>query len=329
MPADAAPALRHVAPPLPLRAVWGIGVVLALACVAFMTLGLSGRIGFILELRAVKLAALLVVGGGIGTATVLFQTVAANRILTPGILGFDALFLFIQTALVMTLGGIGFASLATGAKFLIETGVMMVAAAALFGMLFRSRGSDLSRMLLTGVIIGVLLRSLAGLMQRLMDPSEFAVVQSAMFASFNSVDRTNLAIAAALFAVILPLAQAMAGRLDVMALGRRNALGLGLDHDRAVLGVLALVAALTACATALVGPISFLGLLAASLAHRLTGTHRHAVLIPAAAMLGAAILVIGQTVFERVLGQQSSLAVIIEFGGGLLFLTLVLKGVLK
>ena len=46
-------------------------------------------------------------------------------------------------------------------------------------------------------------------------------------------------------------------------------------------------------------------------------------------MLGAAILVIGQTVFERVLGQQSSLAVIIEFGGGLLFLTLVLKGVLK
>ena len=127
----------------------------------------------------------------------------------------------------------------------------------------------------------------------------------------------------------LPLAQAMAGRLDVMALGRRNALGLGLDHDRAVLGVLALVAALTACATALVGPISFLGLLAASLAHRLTGTHRHAVLIPAAAMLGAAILVIGQTVFERVLGQQSSLAVIIEFGGGLLFLTLVLKGVLK
>ena len=58
---------------------------------------------------------------------------------------------------------------------------------------------------------------------------------------------------------------------------------------------------------------------------RLTNTHRHAVLLPAAALIGALILVAGQFVFERLMGAQSALAVIVEFFGGLLFLALVLQ----
>ncbi|EPX75489.1 ABC ferric siderophore transporter, inner membrane subunit [Salipiger mucosus DSM 16094] len=88
---------------------------------------------------------------------------------------------------------------------------------------------------------------------------------------------------------------------------------------------LALVAAMIAVSTALVGPITFFGLLAASLARHLVDTHRHAVLIPAAALVGAVILVAGQFVFERLLSSQSALPVVVEFFGGLLFLFLVLR----
>lgn len=303
-----------------------LGLALLISCALFLCWGLSGRVWFILELRAVKLLALVVVGASVGVGTVLFQTVTGNRILTPGILGFDSLFLFLQTLLVMGLGGIGFASLPTTPKFLIEAALMMAAATALFGLLVLRGPRDLTRVLLIGVVLGALLRSLASLMQRLMDPSEFAMVQGAMFATFGAVDRASLAVTTALVVPMLALAFVMAPRLDVMALGRTRAVALGLRYDLLTLGILALVAGLTAVGTALVGPISFLGLLVAALAHSVMGSHRHALLLPAAAMIGAWVLVIGQWLFERVLGQQSSLAVVIEFLGGLVFLALVIKG---
>lgn len=308
------------------RLLWLLLAVLAALCALFLFWDLSGRVGFILRLRAVKLAALVLVGGAVGMATVLFQTVSANRILTPGILGFDSLFLFLQTLLVMALGGIGYATLPVTPKFLLETVVMMAAATALFGLLVARGPRDLMRMLLVGVVLGTMLRSLSGLMQRLMDPSEFAMVQGAMFASFGAVDRANLAVAAALALPVMALALRAAPQLDVMGLGRARAVGLGLPFDRLVIAALAMVAALTAVATALVGPITFFGLLVAALAHGLARSHRHARLLPAAALLGAIVLVAGQWLFERLLARQSSLAVVIEFAGGLIFLALVLKG---
>lgn len=113
--------------------------------------------------------------------------------------------------------------------------------------------------------------------------------------------------------------------LDVLALGRPAAIGLGIDHDRLCRRALAVVAVLVSAATALVGPVAFFGLLVASLAHLVTRSAHHAHLIPAAAMIGAIILIAGQTVFERVLGLQSTLSVVIEFAGGLLFLFLLLR----
>lgn len=283
--------------------------------------------GVILELRGMKLAALICVGAAIGAATILFQTITMNRLLTPGIVGFDALFVLMQTLLVATLGGVGLAQIPGMVRFTLETLVLVVAATALFGLLLRRDAGDVTRMILTGVIFGVLLRGLASMVQRLLDPSEFAIVQQAMFASFGWVDPGQLAIAAVCLGLTLVAALRLAPALDVAGLGRGTALGLGLDHNRVVIMTLMLVAVLVSVSTALVGPITFLGLLAASLARQITDTHRHAVLIPAAALIGALILVAGQFVFERLLRQQSALAVVVEFAGGILFLALVLRKV--
>ncbi|WP_335946755.1 iron chelate uptake ABC transporter family permease subunit [Salipiger bermudensis] len=306
------------------RVLW-LGLALLVLCGAFLAWQLRQPVGFILGLRAAKLGALVCVGAATGAATVLFQTVAGNRLLTPGLVGFDALFVLMQTLLVLVLGGVGAAAIPAGPRFLMEVAALGVASVALFGLLLRRDARDITRMILTGIILGVLLRGLSSMVQRLMDPSDFAVVQQAMFASFGRVDPQQLTFSAVLLLAAMAVALRMAPALDVAGLGRDTARGLGLNHDRVVMTALLLMAAMVSVSTALVGPITFLGLLTASLARQVTGSHRHAVLLPAAAILGALILVAGQFLFERLLGSQSALAVIVEFFGGLVFLFLVLK----
>ncbi len=308
------------------RLLFWLAAGLIAASAGFLFWQLRQPVAFILELRATKLAALICVGAATGAATILFQTVAMNRLLTPGIVGFDALFVLIQTLLVATLGGVGMSQLPAGIRFFVEAGVLMAAASALFGLLLRRDASDITRMILTGVILGILLRGLATLVQRMMDPSEFAVLQQAMFASFGSVDKGQLYASAGVLIAGFAVAMRFSPALDVAALGRDKSRGLGLEHDRLVLLSLFVIAALVSVSTALVGPITFFGLLAASLARHLTDTHRHAILLPAAAMIGALILVFGQFVFERLLSSQSALAVVVEFFGGILFLFFVLRG---
>lgn len=302
-----------------------LAALLGVAVALYLGWNLRAPHGFILTLRAEKLAALLVVGAASGAATVLFQTLVQNRLLTPGIVGFDALYVFLQTLLVLMFGGALMAQVPPLALFTAQTACLMGAAMALFGWVLRRGAGDLIRLVLTGVILGVLLRGLADLVQRLLDPSEYAVLQQAGIASFGAIDPAALIVASVALGLGLAAALAMAPALDVAQLGRDTARGLGLAHDRVVLAGLAVVAALVAVSTALVGPVVFLGLLAAALAQRMVPGWRHALRLPAGALMGALILVLGQTLFERVLGLQSALSVVIEFLGGLVFLALVLQ----
>lgn len=303
-----------------------LAVALVAAAAAYLLPNLGPKWEFVLTLRATRLAGLVLVGVAIAVATVLFQTVARNRILTPQIMGLDALFLFLQTALVASLGPVGFAALPLETRFGIEVVLLIGAALLLFGTLLGRGAQDVPRMILTGVILGVLFRSLAGFLTRVMDPNAFVIVQAEAAASFSRVNAGLLPFAALTTLAVVAAALWLAPRLDVLALGRPAAVSLGLQHDRLVLAVLALVAVLVAVATALVGPLSFLGLLVAALARPLAGSDRHVPVLLTAMLLSALMLVAGQTLFERVLGQQSTLPAVVEFAGGLVFLFLLLRG---
>lgn len=301
-----------------------------LGCAALYLLpGLGPKWEFVLSLRATRLAGMVVVGMAIAVATVLFQTVSRNRILTPQIMGFDALFLFLQTALVVGLGPVGFAAVSGEAKFALEVAVLVGASLLLFGTLLGRGAQDIPRMILTGVILGVLFRSLAGFLARVMDPNEYYIIQAETAASFSRVNAGLLPLAAGATVATVGVALSLAPRLDVLALGRVAAVSLGLRHDRLVMVALALIAVQVAVATALVGPMAFLGLIVVALVRPLMGTDRHLPVLLAAALLAVLMLVAGQTLFERALGQQSTLPAVIEFVGGLVFLGLLLKGRLR
>lgn len=298
----------------------------ALVCIAaYMTIGLRGNYGFVLTLRATKLAALIQVSVSIAISTVIFQTVTNNRILTPAIMGLDALYLFGQMLLVFALGGVGYAALDPQLKFGGEVLLLMgLATSLLLPML--SRGTDMGLMLLAGLVFGVLFRSLQSLLARLVDPNDFAVAQSMSFANFNNVRTDLLIFATILTAIAAVIAWRARHVLDIVALGVDSAIGLGVSWTRTVTGLLLLVSALVAVSTALVGPIAFFGLLVVAVAERIVDSRRHAILVPTAILTAVIILVGGQTLFQHALGNSSTLGVVIEFAGGLAFLILLFLG---
>ena len=295
------------------------------ACVAYMTVGLRGDLALALELRATRLAAMATVGTAVAISTVVFQTVAANRILTPSIMGLDALYVLCQTALVFALSGLGFAGIDPRLHFLGNFAAMTGLALALF-LPMLGRRLVLALLLLTGVVLGVLFRSLSTLLARLIDPNDFAVLQGAVFASFSRVEPVLLLPAAVITIAGTALAWRMGHVLDVIALGPDAATGLGVTWRHTAAGLLVLVAALVAAATALVGPLAFLGLLVASLADRIAGTGRHALLLPTAALVAVVVLVGGQTLLQHGLGGEGTLGIVVEFVGGIVFLAMLFTG---
>lgn len=304
------------------RRLLALGLAAAAAIIVFMTIGLRGNLAFVLELRAIRLLALIEIAVAVALATVIFQTVTGNRILTPSIMGLDALYILGQTSLVVVLGGVGFAALDARMKFSGEVALLCALALCLFLPMLRAR-MDMNLMLLTGVVLGVLFRSLNGLLTRLIDPNAFAVVQTSWFADFTSLETDLVVIGAVLTAAAGIIAWRARHVLDVAALGADTATGLGIAWRPTIAGFLLLVAALTAVSTAVVGPVAFFGLLVVAAAERLVGTRRHAILMPAAALTGIIVLVGGQTVLDHAFDSASTLGVMVEFFGGLTFLILL------
>ncbi|WOQ17668.1 iron chelate uptake ABC transporter family permease subunit [Raineyella sp. W15-4] len=320
------PALGDPSRPVGDRSRLMLLALLALAAAAgYLLLGLHGNIGYALTRRATTLATLGVVGTAIALSTVLFQTATHNRILTPSVMGFDALYLFVQTLGVAVFGVGATRQLPPLARFGLEVAVMLGFSLGLYGWLIGRLARRIHLLVLIGMVCGVFFRSLTQFVQRILDPTEFVVVQDAMFADFTDADTTLLGIAAVVVGLVAVAARRLFPRLDVMSLGHDPAISLGVDHRRMTVVVLVMAAVLVSVSTALVGPTTFFGLLVVHLGYRLVRTGWHRTTVPAAIGVAFVVLVAGQLLLERVLGLDSVLAVAVEFLGGLAFLLLLTR----
>lgn len=302
-----------------------VALLAALSAIAFMTVGVRGSWSFVLAHRGIRLAALVTVAYAIAVSTVLFQTLTGNRILTPAVMGFDALFLLLQTSLVAALGGAGAGTLDPRLLFSVECLAMVGLSGLLFRLLFRGEGRNLPLVILSGLLFGALFRSLSSFLQRIMDPNDFLVLQGRAFASFNVVDPTLIGVAALLAAIATIVVLPRLPELDVLTLGRDRATGLGVDTARLSAIVFAFVAVLVSASTALVGPTTFFGLLVANLAYLLMPSAGHARVLPVAVGLAVVTLVGGQMLLERVLGFGTALSIVIDFVGGVTFLLILFR----
>ncbi|MCG7408211.1 iron chelate uptake ABC transporter family permease subunit [Paenibacillus sp. ACRRX] len=304
---------------------WTLAALALTLIIIFMVIKANGNWDYILPRRGKKILAIVITGGAIAFSTMIFQTITNNRILTPSILGLDSLYMLIQTTVVFVFGSTSMTMLDRNLNFGISVGLMMLFASVFYKVLFRREGQNIYFLLLLGLIFGTLFSSMSSFMEILIDPNEFQIVQDRMFASFNNINTDLLILSIAVLAGVSLYFMKFMKYLDVLSLGREEAINLGVNYDHVVKRLLIIVAILISIATALVGPITFLGLLVANIAHQLFKTYRHSVLITGSVLISIVALIGGQLIVERVFTFQTTISVIINFVGGVYFIYLLLK----
>ncbi|MEM7799152.1 MAG: iron chelate uptake ABC transporter family permease subunit [Chloroflexota bacterium] len=303
---------------------------IGIALLALILVGLYMSIGvtdwaFSLPFRGRKAVAIILVGYAIAYSTVIFHTMTNNKILTPSIIGLDALYILIQTTLVFLFGGLFLTQLNPIVRFGLNVGLMLIFAGFLFTWLFGREGRHLYFLILVGVVFGIFFGNVTNFMQKILDPNEFSILQGFLFASINNVDEELIWISVVAIAAVTLYSLRFFSQLDVISLGREHALNLGVEHKQITNRLMIVITILVSVSTALVGPITFFGLLVANLAYRYMGTYRHIYLIPAAVLMSLVALFGGQLIVERVFTFSTTLNVIVNFVGGIYFLMLLLR----
>lgn len=307
----------------------GLIIVSVALILTYLFIGLGSNWGYVLPRRGMKILAIVITGGTIAISTVVFQTITNNRILTPSLLGLDNLYILIQTFIIFLFGSTSFLLINKNVNFIISILLMVLFSLVFYKILFKREGNNIYFLLLVGIIFGTLFDSASTFMQVLIDPNEFMVVQDRMFASFNNVQTDLIFIAIGVLVLIGLYFMKFANYLDVLSLGKDEAINLGVDYDYAVKRLLIVIAILVSISTALVGPIIFLGLLVANVTYEFLKTYKHKYLLIGSVFISIIALVGGQLVVERVFTFSTTLSVIINFIGGVYFIYLLLRGTKK
>lgn len=300
--------------------------VIAIVCILLYGFyDIKGGFDYAFPRRMIRVTAMVVTGIAIAYSTVVFQTITRNRILTPSVMGLDSMYEVVQTIIYFFAGSLSVWVLNKYLNFGAAIFAMVLFALVLYLFLFRADKHPIYLLLLIGMIIGTLLGSLVTFLQVLIDPVEYLSLQNRLFASFTNVKAELLYIAIVILVVAFIYGYTIMGKLDVMSLGRENAINLGINYDRMVMNILILSSVLIATSTALVGPITFFGLIVANLSYQFLVSYKHSILILGASLIGIIALVGGQFLVEHIFELRTTLSVIINFIGGIYFIYLLLK----
>ena len=299
-----------------------------LAAAAYMTVdvnfGNAKLLAYSMRIRAPKLIVMLITAFAIGGASLVFQSIINNTIVTPCLLGMNSLYTLIHTAVVFCVGSGSVLAANANAAFAIDLVLMGITATLIYSYLFKKTKHNVLYVLLVGTVLTSFFSSVQSTMTRVMDPNEYDTLLTTLVASFSNVNAKIILFALAVLAAVIFLLRRELALLDVLTLGKEQAINLGVDYDRCIRRLLLGVTLAIAVATAMVGPISFLGLIIANLARQLLRTYRHTQLILGSALFGMIVLVGGQIIVEHVFTYAVPISVFITVGGGLYFLYLLL-----
>ena len=293
----------------------GVMALLVLAaCAAYLLVDINPKyFDYAMGLRVPKLIVMLIAAFAIGGASLVFQSVINNTIVTPCLLGMNSLYTLIHTAVVFVAGSGSILAVNANAAFAVDLVIMGLSATVIYGYLFKKTNYNVLYVLLIGTVLTSFFGSIQSTLTRVMDPNEYDSLLSTLVASFSNVN-----------AEIILFSLVVLALLDVLTLGKEQAINLGVDYDRSVRRLLLGVTLAIAVATAVVGPISFMGLIIANLSRQLLKTYRHTQLIAGSVLFGMVILVAGQLIVEHVYTYSIPISVFITVGGGVYFLYLLL-----
>lgn len=305
-----------------LRTLWLAIVCLALA---FLFLGANLDFDYVIPKRLARLAAIAIGGVCVAVSSIIFQTIAGNRILTPAVMGYEAVYLLLQSLLLLAMGMHSVVLLGQNGNFVVSIALMLVYSWGIHYWLFRDGKNNVYFLLLLGFVLTMVLGTLTQFIQLRISPGEFAILQGFSQASFNKAQPVQL-----LYSVVLAGAACVAivktlPALDVLALGREQAISLGIDYRRTVRLQLALIAVLVAVSTSLLGPTAFMGIFVANTTYALARTGRHRATLPLGCAIAIAIFLAAQLLVEHVFNYRTTVGILVNLVCGAYFLALMVR----
>lgn len=307
-----------------------IALIAIIIVAAFLFIGVKFHnhklLRYAMKLRIPKVIAMIITAFAIGAATIIFQSVINNTIVTPCLLGMNALYTLIHTSVVFVLGSGSILFTNDNLSFLVDLVLMGIIATVVYSWLFKMTGHNVLYVLLVGTVLTSFFSSIQSTLTRVMDPNEYDTLLTSLVASFSNINSEIIIFSVIILALIGVIFRKELALLDVITFGKEQAINLGVDYDRCIRRLLLAVTLCIAVATAMVGPISFLGLIIANISRQLLKTYRHTQLIAGAALMGVIALIGGQFIVERVFVYSIPISVFITVAGGIYFLYLILKG---
>ncbi len=279
---------------------------------------------YAMKIRTPKLIVMLITAFAIGGASIVFQSIINNTIVTPCLLGMNSLYTLIHTAVVFFAGTGSLLAANANLSFAVDLVIMGITATIIYSYLFRKTNHNVLYVLLVGTVLTSFFSSIQTTLTRVMDPNEYDTLLNTLVASFSNINGEIILFSLVVLALVIFVLRRDLALLDVLTLGKDQATNLGVDYNRSIRRLLLGVTLCIAVATAMVGPISFLGLIIANLSRQLLKTYRHSQLIIGSALFGMAVMVAGQAIVEHVFSYAVPISVFITVGGGLYFLYLLL-----
>lgn len=279
---------------------------------------------YAMKIRTPKLMVMLITAFAIGGASIVFQSIINNTIVTPCLLGMNSLYTLIHTGVVFFVGSGSLLASNPNAAFAVDLVLMGLTATIIYSYLFQKTNHNVLYVLLIGTVLTSFFSSIQTTLTRVMDPNEYDNLLSTLVASFSNINSEIIIFSVIVLAIVIFALRKELALLNVITLGKEQAINLGVDYDSCIRRLLLGVTLCIAVATAMVGPISFLGLIIANLSRQLLKTYRHSQLILGSALFGMVVLVGGQLIVEHIFTYAIPVSVFITVGGGLYFLYLLL-----
>lgn len=303
-------------------------VLVILASAAYMLVNVNFQneklFAYAMNIRTPKLIVMLITAFAIGGASIVFQSIINNTIVTPCLLGMNSLYTLIHTAVVFFAGSGSLLASNANVSFGVDLLLMGLVATAIYSYLFKKTNHNVLYVLLIGTVLTSFFSSIQTTLTRVMDPNEYDALLNTLVASFSNINSEIIILSVILLAAVVFFLRKELALLDVLTLGKDQATNLGVDYDKCIRRLLLGVTLCIAVATAMVGPISFLGLIIANLSRQLFKTYRHSQLMIGSALFGMIVLVGGQLLVEHLFGYAIPVSVFITVGGGIYFLYLLL-----
>ena len=268
------------------------------------------------ELRVPRTAAGLLSGAAMGVGGCLLQTLARNRLATPGIIGID------DGATAFAVASIVAVPTTLAPSSLALVGAATAAALA-FG-LSGQAGSRGYRFIVVGIAIGALFGALTNLMLARTDIDAANLAYPWTVGSLNARPAAAVWMLGIALLVCLPLAKMLGRTLATMRFSDSIAVGLGTSLQAGRILTLAITVVLTAAAVAVVGPVGLIALAAPEVARHLAG-HRGVPII-GSALSGALIMVLSDLAGRRLFAPiEVPVGVITAVIGGPYLLWILLR----